>query len=235
MSLPPQILLAQLKALLARTPSFDNFSPTSTEHHQWLGQAFALVSRWNSTEGISLKVSADFLGGVEFDRGRKVGAIFGSVYRAIADLELQLPASSGQAFGPGALYDFFKALSSVIASANKSVFILDPYLDEKVFDTYLSAVSGNAKVRLLTKLNVANIKAAEEKFTAQYQTAIEIRKSNAFHDRVVFVDESECWVLGQSIANAATSMPTYLAPLSPDIAQLKLADYENVWLSANPI
>lgn len=235
MSLPPQILLAQLKALLARTPSFDNFTPASSEHLQWLGQAFALVNRWNSTEAIFLKVSADFLGGVEFDRGRKVGAILGTVHRAIADLELQLPASNGQAFGPGALYDFFKALSSVIASANKSVFVLDPYLDDKVFDTYLSAISRNVNVRLLTKLNTANIKAAKDKFTAQYQTAIDIRKSNAFHDRVIFIDDSECWVLGQSIANAATSMPTYLAPLSADIAQLKLADYENVWLSATQI
>ena len=235
MSLPPQILLAQLKTLLARTPSFDSFNPASSEHHQWLGQAFALVSHWNTTEGIYLKVSADYLGGVEFDRGRKVGAILGAVHRAIADLELQLPASSGQAFGPGALYDFFKALSSVIASAKKSIFVLDPYLDEKVFDTYLSAVPKNVGVRLLTKCNVANIKAGKEKFTEQYQTVIDLRKSNAFHDRVVFVDGSECWVLGQSIANAATSMPTYLAPLSADIAQLKLAHYENVWSSANPI
>ena len=104
-----------------------------------------------------------------------------------------------------------------------------------MFDTYLSAVPKNVGVRLLTKCNVANIKAGKEKFTEQYQTVIDLRKSNAFHDRVVFVDGSECWVLGQSIANAATSMPTYLAPLSADIAQLKLAHYENVWSSANPI
>jgi hypothetical protein len=38
-----------------------------------------------------------------------------------------------------------------------------------------------------------------------------------------------------SIRKAAESKPTYLAPLSPDIAALKLTHYEQVWSNATAI
>ena len=44
----PEILLAQLRALLELAPDFETFSATSREHLMWLGQAHALVSRWNA-------------------------------------------------------------------------------------------------------------------------------------------------------------------------------------------
>ena len=54
----PHILLAQLNTLLARTPSFDVYTPESAIHQAWLGQAHALVSRWNPTEASTFKLSA---------------------------------------------------------------------------------------------------------------------------------------------------------------------------------
>jgi hypothetical protein len=51
----------------------------------------------------------------------------------------------------------------------------------------------------------------------------------------VFVDGSDCWVLGQSIKDAAKSMPAYLAPLSPDVALDKFEFYEIIWKEATPI
>jgi hypothetical protein len=42
-------------------------------------------------------------------------------------------------------------------------------------------------------------------------------------------------VLGQSIKDAAKTKPTYLAPLASDAAQLKKADYEQIWSAASPI
>jgi len=57
----PQILLAKLRALLERAPNFETYSPNSKEHQMWLGQAHALVSRWNKIEGISFKSNCNFL------------------------------------------------------------------------------------------------------------------------------------------------------------------------------
>ncbi len=230
----PYILLAQLKGALSRSPSFDDYSPTSQLHHAWLGQAHALVNRWNTLEGASFRMTSDFLGS-ELTRNINLAKIFGTLNRAIADLELQLPATQGQAFGPGAIYDFFKALNSVISSAQTSLLIVDPYIDDTVFDAYLSGLPSGIAVRLLVEGYTAKVAPAVKKFSGQYNATIEARRSKEFHDRVIFVDASECWVLGQSIRKAAESKPTYLAPLSPDIAKLKLTHYENVWSQAQTI
>jgi hypothetical protein len=231
----PHILLAQLKSHLNRAPSFEDYSATSASHHEWLGRSFALAKRWNPVEATSLRQAADALASLTFMREGNLAKIFGVLNRAISDLELQLPATSAQAFGPGAVYDFFKALNLVVSSAQSSLFVIDPYLDDGVFDAYLSGVSKQVKVRLLVEGYAAKVAPAVQRFTAQYGVAVEARRSPAFHDRVIFVDSSECWVLGMSIRKAAEAKPTYLAPLSPDIATLKLTHYEQVWSSAAAI
>lgn len=230
----PHILLTQLKALLARAPDFRAYSPSSMEHHVWLGQAHALVARWNTVEAVGLKTAADFLG-LQVNREWNIGQIFGTLHRAVADLELQLPADAGQAFGPGAVYDFFKALNETLSSAQKTLLIADPYMDDTIFDTYLSSVPKGITVRLLVGKYTAKVRPAAEKFVAQYGALLEVRHSQAFHDRLVFVDGEVCWVIGQSIKDAAAAKPTYLAPLAPDVAKPKLADYEQIWLGATAI
>jgi hypothetical protein len=44
-----------------------------------------------------------------------------------------------------------------------------------------------------------------------------------------------CWVEGQSIKDTAKYKPTYITPLSPGVVALKLADYEQIWVSANAV
>ena len=229
------LLLTQLKGHLARAPSFADYSATSPSHQEWLGKAHALVKRWNSTEAIYFKVSADGLASSPMLRESNLGTIFGSLHRAVADLELTLPNSTSQAFGPGAQYDFFKALTAVVGSAQRSLWVIDPYLDDTVFDAYLSGVQSTVAVRLLVEGYSAKVAPAVQKFAAQYGVKFEARRSSAFHDRVIFVDSVDCWVLGMSVRKAAESKPTYLAPLSPDIAALKLTHYEHVWSGAKAI
>jgi len=76
------------------------------------------------------------------------------------------------------------------------------------------------------------LKPAVQKFTAQHGTNVSVRISQEFHDRIVFVDDLSCWVMGQSIKDAAKAKPTYLLPLPPDIARLKLNHYEAIWNNA---
>ncbi len=228
------ILLNQLKSLLARAPAaWASYSPTSTEHQQWLGQAHALVIRWNVGEATGLRIASNLLMSLS-TRNDYLAQIFGILHRAVADLELQLSSSLGQAFGPGAIYDFFKALNKVLSSAQKSILVVDPYIDDTVFDTYLSSVPKGIRVRLLCEKYSAKLKPAAERYIAQYGALLDVKRSKEIHDRLAFVDD-ECWVMGQSIKDAAASKPTYLAPLSPDIAVVKLAFYENIWLQATQI
>lgn len=222
------IIISRIKTLLTLAPSFDTYSPASHEHLMWLAQAYALVNRWNSREAISVKSASELLS-VPMMRDHNIAKIFGTLHRAVAELELSLPVDAGQAFGPGAVYDFFRALNDLVASASATLFVIDSYIDDTVFDAYLTSVTNGVQVRLLAGKTSANLKQAVEKFKAQHGVAIEVRVSRDFHDRVVFIDEVNCWVLGQSIKDAAKSKPTYLAPLSPDVAIGKFAQYQDVW------
>jgi hypothetical protein len=228
------VLLAQLRALLASVPDFSAYTPTSTEHHTWLANLHALIERWNKYEAISLRSATGFMH-LSLMRDAQIANVLGVLHRAIADLEIDRPRLSGQAFGPGEVYDFFRALSAAVASATKSIFIVDPFLDDQVFDAYLSSVPTGVSIRLLAKRHGGALKPAVQKFIAQHSVPIEVRLSADFHDRVLFIDELSCWVVGQSLKDAAKSQPTYLAPLSTDVAQLKLQHYEDVWKNARAL
>lgn len=231
----PQILLAALKALLDdKPPSWGDYDPTSQTHQAWLGRAYALVQRWNETEAISFRSAMDFLG-IPQTLQYNVGQIFAILNRAVGDLELQIPGGGDKVFGPGAVYDFFKALAGIISSASKSLLIVDQYMDDTIVDTYISSIRPPVSVRLLVRKFATSVKSATEKFSVQHKVTVEVRSSNQLHDRIVFVDEGVCWVLGHSIRDAATVKPTYLAPLSADVAKLKLSYYETIWNQAKPI
>jgi len=135
-------------------------------------------------------------------------------------------------FGPGAVYDFFKAFRELLASANQTILIVDPYLDEQIFDAYIGSVAQNVAVRRLAGNRATSLRPALAKFIDQSRMSIEVRVSDAIHDRVLFLDNRSCWVLGQSIKDAAKTKPTYLIPLDHDTAKLKKAVYQGIWDTA---
>jgi hypothetical protein len=230
----PEILLAQLRALFERVPDFEAYSPTSKDHMIWLGQAHALVSRWSRSEAISFQSAADFLP-MSLVHDNNVAKIYGIIQRAIADLELTVPDATSSVFKAGEVYDVFRALNEVIGSAEKSIFIIDPYLDHTIFSHYLNSRKPEVKVRLLLSKNADQLKHAAEKYKAQFGEVLEVKKTRAVHDRVIFIDGYVCWVLGQSLSHAAQAKPTYLNPLSPDVIPAKLEEYERIWSGANEI
>ena len=170
-----------------------------------------------------------------FNRVANHGLVFTTIHQAIASIEDALPQMAGQAFGPGAAYDFFKALRELVATTESSIFLIDPYMDAETFDGYLSALPQRKGVRLLLTKYAENVRVAAEKFALQNSCRIETRKSNFIHDRVIFVDGAQCWVLGASIKDAAAKKPTYLAPLPADITAQKVHIYEEIWNAATSI
>jgi hypothetical protein len=164
-----------------------------------------------------------------------LATIFGVIHRAIADLELNIPEKEQVAFAVGQVYDFFRELNKVIESADVSIFIVDPYLDHTVFDHYLNSRKPDVTVGLLLNKNANNVKAAADKYIQQYGGVIGLRKSTKIHDRVIFIDGYVCWVVGQSLKDAAKAKPTHLVPLAPDVVSEKLRDYEDIWGDADAV
>lgn len=232
--MPPHLLLAKLRAHLECMPEMAGRGSYTTEHYAWLARAHALVMLWDKSEAISFKNVCDWAAG-NLNRPMNLAAVNGTLHRAIASLEESVPVSADQVFGPGAVYDFFRALTSIISSAENSLFMIDPYMDEQVFDAYISSLSKPCSVRMLVNRYVSSVRVAADRYKAQHGHAIEVRKSSAIHDRLIFVDSAECWVLGASIKDAATSKPTYLAPLSQDVVSAKATFYEKIWDEAQAI
>ena len=197
-----------------------------------LGASIALSGQVLAAD--TLKTAVDGMTG-NFNRAANHGNVFTTIYRAIASLEEQLPRPAGQAFGPGAAYDFFKALRELVLSTEASLFLVDPYLDAEAFDGYLGALAPGRHVRLLCARYAEEVRVAAGKYSLQQQCRIEARRSSAIHDRIIFVDGAQCWVLGSSVKDAAAKKATYLAPLSADIAAQKIQIYEGIWNAATAI
>jgi hypothetical protein len=229
------VLLAQLQSLLETAPDFSAYSPSSREHNVWLAKGHALIKRSHSSLSMEVIEFASASDNLHFNRDRQIAKIFNLIHRAIADLELDTPQLAGQVFAPGEPYDFFKALSAAVGSATKSIFIIDAYLDEQIFDSYISGLPTGVSVQLLTgtKHGVpAKLKPAVAMYNQQHGNVANVKISDEIHDRVLFIDNLSCWVMGQSIKDAAKAKPTYLLPLPTDIATLKLSHYELIWNNA---
>lgn len=234
MTIAQQILLEKLRGLLQNAPPLEGRGSYGQDQFAWLGRASSLISSWDEKEGLHFGIACKFMAG-NMNRQANFGTIFTTIHKAIASIEEAFPCNVEQSFGLGAMYDFFKALNELVASAKRSLFIVDPYMDAEIFDGYLCALTPGKAVRLLVKKSAGNVQVAAEKFQAQNSTAIQVHKSSQIHDRLVFVDELQCWVLGASIKDAAIKAPTYLAPLATDVSLDKLRYYEDIWARSMPI
>ena len=156
----------------------------------------------------------------------------GYLRTAIARLELETPQSQSKVYGPGEAYDVYRDLAEIMSNAKTETFVIDPYANEEVFTLYLDKIRGTVKMRLLTGTPSVGLKLVKTKFAARPNTQFEAKMSSEVHDRVIFIDCTECWVLGQSIKDAANKKPTYLIsipiPAVSDMSKL----YEAIWQRA---
>ena len=132
----------------------------------------------------------------------------------------------GGAYEPGDDYQFYRDLKTVVGFATKELFVIDNFLDNQLFDVYVANVGPSVMVRALTRQVADGLKLVAEKFARRGR--FELRSSNGVHDRVVFADD-RCWVIGQSIKDAAVKKPTYMVEHSG--ADTMRAIYEALWAS----
>ena len=226
----PQILLDSLRHLVREEPPLQGKGTYEAVQHEWLGRASHLIRQWDQTQAIGFQVAARAMAG-NLSRQMNYGTVLTMIYEAIASLESKLPADTGQVFGPGAVYDFFKALNELVGGATKSIFIVDPYMDNSIFDGYLSNIGSSVVARLLVSNYADSVTVAAAAFSKQRGNEVSVRRSSGIHDRVIFIDSAQCWVLGASIKDAAAKKPTYLAPISSDVVSEKLRIYEELWMA----
>ena len=121
-------------------------------------------------------------------------------------------------------------LKTIVGFATSDLFIIDNYLDTQLFDVYMENVAPSVAVRVLTSQVSDSLRAVAEKYSKRGN--FELRSSKDVHDRVVFSDE-RCWVIGQSIKDAARKKPTYIVEHSGAATMKSI--YEGIRASATVV
>lgn len=151
---------------------------------------------------------------------------------SLAELELMMPEPElAGAYEPGDEYQFYRDLKTVVAFATKDLFIIDNYLDTHLFDVYMDGLNTTLAVRVLTNQVGDPLRIVAEKF-AKRGGNFELRSSRDVHDRVVFADD-RCWVIGQSIKDAARKKPTYIVEHSGTAIMKRV--YDPIWAAATTV
>ena len=148
----------------------------------------------------------------------------------IGALKLQLPEEEIKGvYEPGDQYGFYRDLSSLIVTTAQEIFIVDPYLDEDVFNLYVAKVPSTAAVRILSNKIGGNVQTVARMYAKSRR--LELRSSKDIHDRAIFIDQRG-WMTGQSIKDAARKAPMNMIELGETVLGTTKNIYEGIWAAA---
>jgi len=100
-------------------------------------------------------------------------------------------------FFEGQIFDAYKFVSDLFRSAEKSIVIIDNYVDDTVL-VHLTKVGEGVKVKILTKSISEQFKLDILKFSEQYFD-IEVKEFRHSHDRFIIIDGSIVYLFGASL------------------------------------
>ena len=201
------------------------------ENYAWFGRAAALVAEWNSVKAIPFD---GFLRSVQAQRavdpGPGMNGILTLLHQARHDLRLKTVGPLSVALSQGAVFDYFDEVRKVIEDAKSDLLFVDPYLDAEFASRYLPHVPSGVVVRLLGRERLPTLLPAIALLRQQARLTIEVRSSEALHDRFVFVDKTLCYQSGASFKDGAKKSPTTLTQITDAFAAIQTT-YESLWTS----
>ncbi|MGI8670157.1 MAG: hypothetical protein ACR2J3_09990 [Aridibacter sp.] len=135
-------------------------------------------------------------------------------------------------FFAGQYYDAFKKINEILQSAEKTIYVIDGYIDVNFLD-YFDIQGKNIKVEIITKAksNKPNLQASLRTFNKQYGTLC-IRTSEAFHDRFIIIDENEFYHFGASIKDAGNKGFMFSIIEETFVTKALLNEYKKEWTNS---
>ena len=247
MPIDPESHYPQLGRLVEAMPDLTGGGPYPATTLQWLGRVNAFVSALNDpVDIVALRQASDnasaFNDGSPHSQQTRLhlaNKIATILYRALAVAEMQAPVGAQGAFIPVASpFDAFAAIGKVLGGAKAEVLVIDPYMDEKVLTDFAPLASENVAIRLLADQQVhkPSLVPAVGRWKTQYgaKRPLEVRLAPArsLNDRLIITDNTEAWVLTQSLNAFADRSPASIIRVDPETAALKASAYQNIWTSA---
>ena len=100
-------------------------------------------------------------------------------------------------FFDGQIFDAYKFFSDIIRTANKSIVLIDNYIDDSVL-TLFNKRKKDLKVAIFTKEISKQFSLDLKKYNSQY-SPIEVREFKRTHDRFMIIDNKEVYHFGASL------------------------------------
>ena len=110
-----------------------------------------------------------------------------------------LPPREG-IFADGQIYDAFEFIERLIKSAQKSILLIDNYVDEAVL-TMMSVKQTGVTIDIYTKDITKALQLAEKNFNTQYG-GLALHTTQTFHDRFLIIDDNTIYLIGASLKDA---------------------------------
>jgi len=100
-------------------------------------------------------------------------------------------------FFEGQIFDAYKFVSDLFRGAEKSILIIDNYIDDSVL-VHLTKVKAGVTVKILTRYVTDQFKLDVKKFEAQY-FPVEVKVFPHSHDRFIIIDGRDVYHVGASL------------------------------------
>jgi len=100
-------------------------------------------------------------------------------------------------FHKGQMFDSYNLMADIIRSANKSIILIDNYIDDSIFQLFTKR-NKNVKATVYTESITKILKQDLEMHNSQYSN-IDVKKIKNFHDRFLIIDKKELYHIGASL------------------------------------
>lgn len=139
-------------------------------------------------------------------------------------------------FPKGSEHDAYVHIRAIFGQAQEDLFVIDPYVDGSIYQLLGTISAAAMAVRILTLKVPSDFALEKQKFIKQHpEFRVEARTAKDFHDRFIFVDKTQCHLVGASIKDAGSRGCTLPAINDSRIVKFIL-DYANdVWGRATGI
>lgn len=133
-------------------------------------------------------------------------------------IRTSLPPREG-IFVDGQIYDAFEFIERLIKSAQKSILLVDNYVDETVL-TMMSEKQSGVKVEIYTKEINNALQLAEKHFNVQYG-GLSLHTTQSCHDRFLIIDDQTIYLIGASLKDAGKRLFAFTQMNAGQIATIK--------------
>ena len=124
-------------------------------------------------------------------------------------------------------YSTRRRLEEVFAAAKSSIRVVDAYIGRKTLDYLLSA---SVPIKIITSSQKEkNFDQALIDFQTEFKPGIEVRESNAFHGRVIILDESRVYLIDHSIKDFGSKPSSIVELTEPEVQKVYNQLFNDSW------